>query len=304
MYDDYDVVYKSNINEFLIYWIILGIIVILLIALTFISLSKVFKKANRSGISAFMPFYNIYVLVELANLPKSYFFLGIIPIINIPFLCKINMEIAKLFKKSPMYGIGITFLPFIYLPLLAFSDSEYIGINIVAMDNKNTVEKIAVIDDNKTKEIEKEENTEEDIKSRNVNISIGGGAYQKDYDNKVESIDESKLLYKNKQVSYERVDLAPRQGIFIDENMIKEPEVEEKKEEPQTVFSVPYINGNEKKEEKQEIKKIPITLDPNKEVDLLKSNQPTEVKLEFCPNCGTRVAENSKICMICGHELK
>lgn len=309
MYNDYDVAYKSNINEFLIYWIILGVICVLLITFTFISLSRVFKKANRSGIAAFIPFYNLYLLVEIANLPKYYFVLILIPIINIPFIIKMNIEIAKLFKKKPGFGLGITFLPFIYYPILAFSFSEYIGINIVAMNSKKSVEKIAVIDDNKQKEIEKEVNEEEDIASRNVNISIGGGKYQKDYQNNVSAIDETKLLYKNKKIKQERVDLTPKQNVFITEEPVT-VELEEKKEEP-TVFSVPFINEVEKKEElikEQSIEnKKTIQTNSNEPVDLLKSTRPKAVEnngIKTCPNCGTRVLDNAKICMICGQPLE
>ena len=43
-------------------------------------------------------------------------------------------------------------------------------------------------------------------------------------------------------------------------------------------------------------------------VDLLKSNaqvnnQSNHVTPGFCPNCGTRVPDNAKICMICGQKL-
>lgn len=303
MYDDYDVVYKSNINEFLIYYIILGIIVVLLIGLIFISLSKVFKKANRSGISAFIPFYNIYVLVEIANLPKIYFALSLIPIVNIYFLAKINMELAKLFKEDTIFGIGMTFLPFIYYTILAFNDNEYVGINLVAMDESNTVEKISVIDDNKQKTIEKEVNEEEDTASSNINISIGGGKYQKDYENKVDAIDESKLLYKTKQVKAERVDLSPTRGVFINGEMLKEEEpVVEKTEEP-TVFSVPFINEKQVEIPQEPVKKIPVDVVPT-DVDLLKSSYTEPTKIDTCPNCGTRINPNDKICMICGHPLQ
>ena len=278
----------------------------MLIALIFISLSKVFKKANRSGVSAFIPFYNIYVLVELANLSKIYFILSLIPIINIYYLAKVNIELARLFKKDTMFGIGMTFLPFIYYSILAFNDNEYMGINIVAMDKENTVEKIAIIDDNKQKTIEKEINEEEDLASSNVNISIGGGKYQKDYENKVNTIDESKLLYKSKQVKAERVDLTPNQGIFINNDIMKEEEpVEEKKEEP-TVFSVPFIKEKEVVIPEEPKKKIPVDVLPTEPVDLLKSNISTEESkpLDVCPNCKTRINPSDKICMICGHPLQ
>ena len=82
MYKDYDVIYKSNLNEYLILWVILGVIGVLLILFTIFSASKVYKKANRSGIAPWIPIYNIYLLVEIANLSKGYFLLSLVPIVN------------------------------------------------------------------------------------------------------------------------------------------------------------------------------------------------------------------------------
>ena len=39
----------------------------------------------------------------------------------------INIEIAKKFGKTSGYGIGMTLIPIIFIPLLAFSDNKYLG---------------------------------------------------------------------------------------------------------------------------------------------------------------------------------
>ena len=162
MYDG-DVVYTSNLNEFLAIWIGLGIIAFGLMLLTIFSMSKVYKKANRSGIAPWIPIYNIYLLVEIANLPLLYFLLTFVPIVNFYALYKINISVAALFKKSHMFGLGLFFLPFIFYPILAFSDSEYIGINIFALQGTTTVEDIPIIDANKNKEIEVKVNDNVDV---------------------------------------------------------------------------------------------------------------------------------------------
>ena len=68
MYNDYEVIYKSNINGYLIYWIILGIIGIAIILFMFFSLSKVYKKANRSGLAPWIPIYNAYEGKNVASI--------------------------------------------------------------------------------------------------------------------------------------------------------------------------------------------------------------------------------------------
>ena len=83
----------------------------------------------------------------------------------------------------------------------------------------------------------------------------------------------------------------------------KAPEpVVEKTEEP-TVFSVPFINEKQVEIPQEPVKKIPVDVVPT-DVDLLKSSYTEPTKIDICPNCGTRINPNDKICMICGHPLQ
>ena len=181
MYDDYPTVIESTVENNMIYLIILGIILIGVLVFSLISLAKIFKKANRSGISAIIPIYNIIVLLEITNYPKWYILLYFIPGANIIIHLMIMMKLSKLFKKGNAFGFGLTFLPFIFFPILAFNDSEYIGINLVAMEGKETVVEVPKLEE--TKIDTKTVNEEVDTSSKNINISIGGGVYQKDYTN-------------------------------------------------------------------------------------------------------------------------
>ena len=305
MYNDYEVIYKSNINEYLIYWIILGIIGIAIILFMFFSLSKVYKKANRSGLAPWIPIYNAYLLVEIANLSMSYFILLLIPFINILAIFKISMNIAKLFKRSTAFGYGLFFLPFIFYPILAFNDSEYIGINLFALQGKTTVEDIPVIDENKNKEIEVKVNEDIDIASRNINISIGGGKYQKDYTANLVDVDRDKVL--NKAEAELKVKNNPS-NIFINNELINKVEEAVVKEEKNNndIFSVPFINNQQ-----QPVDNINKTSDNVNNTNVTAGNNNEEIaslktdgKYNVCPNCGTRVSEGAKICFICGQTLE
>ena len=303
MYSDYEVVYKSNLNEYLILWIILGTAAVLLLLFTVFSASKVFKKANRSGIAAWIPFYNLYLLVEIANLSKGYFLLSLIPIINLYAFYVIDMKIAKLFKKDNSFGYGLFFLPFIFYPILAFSDSEYIGINIVAMEGSTTVEDIPVIDDIKQKEITVEENSNIDMASRNINISIGGGKYQKDYVSNLTDVDKTKVLNKA-QVELE--DKRKSTGMFINnerfEEIANKNAMLEEKKEPSDLFSVPFINQEEVKQ--PEVNVVNNSNPTNNVVENSNKTQPAPTQQRLCPNCGTRVGDSAKICFVCGQPLE
>ena len=302
MYKDYDVIYKSNLNEYLILWIILGILGVLLILFTIFSASKVYKKANRSGLAPWVPFYNIYLLVEIANLPKGYFFLSLIPIINLYAFYKINIELAKLFKKDKSFGYGLFILPFIFYPILAFSDSEYIGINIVAIEGSTTVEDIPIIDDIKQKEITVEENSNIDIASRNINISIGGGKYQKDYVSNLAEVDSTKVLNK---VEKELEDKRKSTGMFINNERFDEiankASILDEKTESKDLFSVPFIS-NEKDINIENNMVNNVSTISNQSVEQTQTN--SNDKYNLCPNCGTRVSDGAKICFVCGQSLE
>ena len=79
-----------------------------------------------------MPIYNIIVLLEIVNKPVWWIVLMLVPLVNIVVAVLVYIELAKCFGKSAGFGIGMVFLGFIFLPMLAFSDAEY-------MDGENMV---------------------------------------------------------------------------------------------------------------------------------------------------------------------
>ena len=178
IYDDYDITYQTNINENIIpILILLGILGVLII-IFFISMMRIHKKANRSGISAIIPFYNCTVLMEIINESKWKFLLLIIPGINIIYFCMAMYRLAKYFRKSEGFCILTAIFPLFLIPLIAFGNSEYIGINEEAMRGVSVAKDIPV-ETNKKPDIS---NPDQPLKERTkVNMSIGGGVYQKEY---------------------------------------------------------------------------------------------------------------------------
>ena len=338
MYKDYEVVYESNINEFLIFWIIAGVIALALIVIVLISMSKILKKAERSPILGLIPIYNYVPLLEITNMPKHYVILFIIPIINIPFLLMFNIQLAKLFKKNQTFGIGLLVAPFIFYPILAFSTSEYIGINLVAMNDNNNISNIPIIDNDKNMPIEKEVNDQIDVETKSSNISLGGGKYQKDYKDSLVTIDEDMIAKGEIQKSKTKEGLVT-DGKFFNNTLLQEKEENNNSQNQvsnninqnsnviktnistsNNVFDVSYIQNTPQQNiqqpvqqpTQQSINQVPIQPQApqnvatpfNQPVDLLKSNgAAAQQGPKLCPNCGTRVADNAKICMICGQKL-
>ncbi len=92
------------------------------------SMWKVFEKAGQPGWAALVPIYNMYILTcEVAKLEIMWFILSLIPLVNIVAAFVIYIEVAKKFGQGAGFGIGLIFLGFIFMPMLAFGDYRYQG---------------------------------------------------------------------------------------------------------------------------------------------------------------------------------
>lgn len=105
--------------------------------ISIISYAKIFTKAGKPWWASIIPLYNIVVMIEIAKLPMWYIILFFVPVANIYALFKINIEMAKKFGKEVGFGIGMTLLSIIFIPLLAFSDNKYEDDSFVS-ENTNT----------------------------------------------------------------------------------------------------------------------------------------------------------------------
>jgi hypothetical protein len=93
-----------------------------------ISMWKVFVKAGQPGWACIVPFYNSYILTcEIAKKEVLWFILQFVPFVGIVAHFIVALEVAKRFGKSEAYGVGLALLPYIFYPMLAFSDAEYQG---------------------------------------------------------------------------------------------------------------------------------------------------------------------------------
>lgn len=300
MYTDYPTVYESSINQNTIYYIILGCLILVILVFTLISVGKVYKKTNHSFISGIIPIYNIFVLLEIVNLPKWYFILLLIPGINIIYIFIIFFALSKFFRKSKLFGLGLLFLPIIFFPILAFNKSEYMGINLIAMKkDKSEVSNVPIIDNNLNNS--PVINEEKDIASQKIDISIGGGVYQKDYTSnllqvdKVQTIENKDLLAVDK-----RKPLTNIEGAFIKH---VEEEVPKKIEEEPKQISISFPNQVDRVEKEVKIPEVK----PIEDKVLFKSesfnNTDDSSFFITCSRCGARLKKDSKVCFLCGKQI-
>jgi len=106
----------TNIELF----VTLGVIVLI-----FAGLWKVFEKAGKPGWAGIIPIYNLYVLVKVSGNAWYWFALFFVPVINFFATLKVSIDIAGKFNKGILFGLGLTFLSFIFYPLLGFGGYQY-----------------------------------------------------------------------------------------------------------------------------------------------------------------------------------
>jgi hypothetical protein len=100
----------------------LGFIVLILA-----SMWKIFAKMTQPGWYGIIPIFNYCVIAKQSGKDWWWGLLPLLPCIGIIFLIILWNELSKLFGKGVGYTIGIIFLPFIFLPMLAFGSAEYQG---------------------------------------------------------------------------------------------------------------------------------------------------------------------------------
>ena len=93
--------------------------------LTLVAEWMIFKKMGRQGWEGIVPFYNTYVLCQELYGNGWKFLLLLIPIYNIYFVIKMNIDWAKAFNQGVGFGIGLLLLPFIFQLILAFGGDQY-----------------------------------------------------------------------------------------------------------------------------------------------------------------------------------
>ena len=92
----------------------------------------IFSKAGRPGWAVLIPLYNFYVYTQIVQRPKWWMLLYCA--ILIPFVGRLmglllilldSLRLAKVFRKSAGFGVGIALLNIIFLPILAFGGAKY-----------------------------------------------------------------------------------------------------------------------------------------------------------------------------------
>lgn len=98
---------------------------LLLTVVLVVAAMKVFSKAGRQGWAVLIPVYNLLVALKIAGKPLWWALLFLIPGVNLVAHALVGVAIARKFGKGPLFGLGIAYLPFIFVPILGFDASTY-----------------------------------------------------------------------------------------------------------------------------------------------------------------------------------
>jgi Family of unknown function (DUF5684) len=87
---------------------------------------RIFEKAGVSGWVALVPGLNLLGLLKV--LGRSYLWvLAFLPPLT-PFALFVSaVLVARRFGRGTLFGAGMFFLPFVFLPVLGFSEVRYLG---------------------------------------------------------------------------------------------------------------------------------------------------------------------------------
>lgn len=128
MYDSYTTYYtttqapSSGISQL---EAILTLVAVVIMALSY---WVIFKKADKPGWPAFVPFAQQYILSEITFGNGLFFLLTFVPVLGPIYLLALNFKLASVFNRSTLFGFGLAVFPYIFLPILALSsDSYYTG---------------------------------------------------------------------------------------------------------------------------------------------------------------------------------
>jgi hypothetical protein len=117
---------------------LVGISVVVYVAVIVFEIAalwKIFVKAGQPGWAAIIPIYNLYILLKVIGRPAWWLLLFVIGVI-IPFVgwillivigIIIAIDLARSFAKSSGFAVGLFLLNFIFIPILGFGESQYVG---------------------------------------------------------------------------------------------------------------------------------------------------------------------------------
>jgi len=112
--------------------VLFSIVGLAFLALYIVSFWKIFTKAGKPGWAALIPFYNLFVMFQVAGM-SGWWVLSVLAVI-IPFVGSLfyagvaiymTHRISKNFGHGVGFTLGLIFIGFVFWPILGFGSSRY-----------------------------------------------------------------------------------------------------------------------------------------------------------------------------------
>jgi len=107
------------------FWVIWCIVILFYV----VTMWKIFTKAGQPGWAAIIPIYNLVVLHQIVGKPIWWIILYIIPLVGLIIGIIVTHALSTSFGKGAGFTVGLIFLGFIFYPILAWGESQYLGPN-------------------------------------------------------------------------------------------------------------------------------------------------------------------------------
>ncbi|MCC6629269.1 MAG: signal peptidase I [Chloroflexi bacterium] len=105
----------------------MSIIWLAIVVVVIAGLWKVFTKAGQPGWAAIIPIYNTLVWLRIIDRPWWWLLLMFVPFVNFVILIIMCNDLSKAYGHGVGFTLGLIFLSFIFIPILGFGPSQYIG---------------------------------------------------------------------------------------------------------------------------------------------------------------------------------
>ena len=118
----------------------IGLIIFILATIGWhVGMYGMFKKAGIEGWKAFVPFYNTWCIVEKIKLNKKWFFFQLVPIAGQFVTIWITIKWVEHFGRFDLtHHAMAVFIPFVYFPVLGFSNNEKYAGELVVNNYKKS----------------------------------------------------------------------------------------------------------------------------------------------------------------------
>ncbi len=108
-------------STFFLLWLAVGLAIL-------IGSWRIFQKAGKPGWAVLVPFYNIWVLLDIVGRPGWWLLLFFVPIVNMVISLILAFDTARAFGKSELFAVlGLFFFNPIGVLMLGFGDAKYLG---------------------------------------------------------------------------------------------------------------------------------------------------------------------------------